>query len=198
MNQEESKIFISYSRQDKDFALKLAEDLRAAGVEIWIDQLDIAPGVRWDDAVEEALDSCKSFMVILSPVSVKSDDVKDEIACALDAGKQIIPVFYKECKIPLRIRRLNYVDFTSDYNSGKTKIIKAMKKDQPLQTEPQIVKEEKPKEVKKVVEIPAKKKTVPKFYTYVMTRRKTAASLPWITCSDPLPSILAKRLRASL
>lgn len=156
MNQEESKIFISYSRKDKDFALRLAEDLRAAGVEIWIDQLDIAPGVRWDDAVEEALDSCKSFMVILSPVSVKSDDVKDEIACALDAGKQIIPVFYQECKIPLRIRRLNYVDFTSDYDSGKTKIIEAMKKDQPLQTESQIVKEEKPKEVKKPVKTPKK------------------------------------------
>ncbi len=161
MKEEESKIFISYSRKDKDFALRLAEDLRAAGVEIWIDQLDIPPGVRWDDAVEDALDLCKYFMVILSPVSVESKDVKDEIAYALDAGKKIIPVFYKECKIPLRIRRLNYIDFTSDYNSGKTKIIEAMKKDQTLQTEPQIVKEEKPKEVKKVVKTPPKK-AVPK------------------------------------
>ena len=52
MNEGRSKIFISYSRKDKDFTLRLAKDLRAADVEIWIDQLDISPGVRWDDAVE--------------------------------------------------------------------------------------------------------------------------------------------------
>ena len=159
MNGEQSKIFISYSRQDKDFALKLAGDLRAAGVEIWIDQLDIPAGVCWDDAVEEALDSCKSFMVILSPASVKSEDVKDEIAYALNAGKQVIPAFYKKCKIPLRISRLNYIDLTSDYNSGKTEIIETIKKDQPLQTGAQIVKKEKPEKVKKVVKTTAKKES---------------------------------------
>lgn len=30
--------FISYSREDSEFALKLAQDLRAAGAHIWMDQ----------------------------------------------------------------------------------------------------------------------------------------------------------------
>lgn len=50
------KIFISYSRADAEFALKLAKDLRSAGADIWIDQLDIVSGERWDEAVEEALE----------------------------------------------------------------------------------------------------------------------------------------------
>lgn len=134
------KVFISYSREDKVFALRLAEDLRAADVEIWIDQLDIPPGVVWDDSVEKALDLCQFLMVILSPKSIESENVKDEIAYALDAKKQIIPVLYKECKIPLRIRRLNYIDFTSDYNSGKTKLIEVLMKDEPSQTTPEFIK----------------------------------------------------------
>ena len=48
-------IFVSYSRHDADFALRLGRDLRAAGVNLWIDQLDIPPGGRWDREVERAL-----------------------------------------------------------------------------------------------------------------------------------------------
>ena len=36
--------FFSYSRDDSEFALRLAEDLKAAGAAVWIDQLDIEPG----------------------------------------------------------------------------------------------------------------------------------------------------------
>jgi len=47
--------FFSYSREDSEFALRLAEDLKAAGAVVWIDQLDISPSEEWDIAVEEAL-----------------------------------------------------------------------------------------------------------------------------------------------
>ena len=35
------KVFFSYARTETDFALKLAKDLRDAGANVWIDQLDI-------------------------------------------------------------------------------------------------------------------------------------------------------------
>jgi hypothetical protein len=50
-----SKIFFSYSRVDSGFALQLAKDIRASGIDIWIDQLDIQAGNHWDAAVEKAL-----------------------------------------------------------------------------------------------------------------------------------------------
>jgi hypothetical protein len=42
------RYFLSYARADGPFALRLAGDLRAAGVELWLDQLDILPSQRWD------------------------------------------------------------------------------------------------------------------------------------------------------
>src|SRR5689334_4248397 len=104
--------FISYSRQDKEFALEFAREMRAAGLSVWLDQLDIPTGARWDDEVESALGQCTIFLIILTPASVASENVKDEIGYAIDHGKRIMPVLLKDCAIPLRIRRFQYVDFT--------------------------------------------------------------------------------------
>ncbi len=62
--------------------LKLAKDLRTAVVKLWIDRLDIRPGAYWDQAVESALESCSQLLVILSPASVESKNVMDEVAFA--------------------------------------------------------------------------------------------------------------------
>ncbi len=106
--------FISYSRVNSDFAVRLANDLRSDGFDIWLDQLDIPTGSRWDDELEKALDRCSTFLIVLSPESIKSQNVKDEIGYAIDAGKHILPVLIENCKIPLRLRRFQFVDFTDD------------------------------------------------------------------------------------
>jgi len=64
---EVQSAFVSCSRDDSEFALRLARDLKAAGARVWLDQLDIEPGHPWDNAIEEALkgqascDAAKSF-----------------------------------------------------------------------------------------------------------------------------------------
>lgn len=107
-----SRTFISYSRVDQDFALNLAKELKEADFPIWFDQFDIPLGKRWDDEVEEGLRKSEIFLVILTPASVSSDNVKDEIGLAISLGKLILPVLLEECDVPLRLNRLNYVDFT--------------------------------------------------------------------------------------
>jgi hypothetical protein len=81
--------FFSYSREDSKFALQLAQDLKAAGANVWIDQLDIDPGQEWDSAVEAAVTQAPRMLLILSPSSVKSRNVRNEIAFALDENKTI-------------------------------------------------------------------------------------------------------------
>ena len=111
--------FISYSRINKEFAVKLAKELKAAGFPVWLDQLDIPAGARWDDEIEKALRECGIFMTILTPASIASENAKDEIGYAIDHGKRIFPVLLQECEIPLRLRRFQYVDFTSmNYDQG--------------------------------------------------------------------------------
>jgi hypothetical protein len=123
--QMEGKIFFSYSRFDASFALKLAKDLRAANLSVWIDQMDIPPGAQWDLTVEEALRACVAVLVILSPKAVGSRSVMDEVSFALDGNRKILPVVYKTCEIPFRLRRLQQVDFTSDYSTGLLALTKA-------------------------------------------------------------------------
>jgi len=106
---ENPKTFISYAREDSEFALKLAGALRSAGVAVWIDQVDIRSG-RWDVAVQAALEACPRVLVVLTPVSIKKNNVLDEVRYALDEGKEVIPVLYQECKVPFWMHRLHRVD----------------------------------------------------------------------------------------
>lgn len=117
--EKQRRTFISYSRSNKDFALELALELRNSGFDIWLDVLDIPAGSRWDNEVEQALAECEIFMVILTPASSTSDNVKDEIGYAIDAGKRILPILLENAKVPLRLIRFQYVDFTKkSYEEG--------------------------------------------------------------------------------
>lgn len=55
------------------------------------------------------------MLVILSPSSVNSRAVMDEVSFALEANKRLIPVVYRECKVPFRLSRIQQVDFRNDY-----------------------------------------------------------------------------------
>ncbi|HSL46192.1 MAG TPA: SUMF1/EgtB/PvdO family nonheme iron enzyme [Anaerolineales bacterium] len=104
--------FISYSRVNSAFVVRLAKDLKTAGFDVWLDQLDIPKGARWDDEIEAAVERSSTFMIVLAPESIESQNVKDELSYAIDAGKHLLPVVIRPCKIPLRLRRFQYVDFT--------------------------------------------------------------------------------------
>lgn len=110
--------FFSYCHDDFEFALRLAKDLKAAGASVWLDRLDISPGERWDRTVEDALTSCPRMLLILSPASINSTNVMDEVSFVLEEQKTVIPVLYRDCKVPFRLRRVQYVDFRNDYDQG--------------------------------------------------------------------------------
>jgi TIR domain len=124
---ESGNLFFSYARADSEFVLKLAEDLRSNGTNLWLDQLDIPGGARWDDAIEAALHDCPCLLVVLSPASVTSDNVKDEISFGLENHKTIVPILYKECVIPFRLKRLQYIDFRVDYNNGFKRLVQTLR-----------------------------------------------------------------------
>ena len=120
------KVFFSYARADSDFALKLSKDMRSAGAELWIDQLDIQPGERWDEAVENALKGCPCLLIVLSPAAVASDNVLDEVAHAIDNDKKILPVLYQDCDIPFRLKRFQHVNFTDNYERAFHKLLESL------------------------------------------------------------------------
>ena len=110
--------FLSYSRADQDFALRFAGDLKRAGVEVWVDQLNIRPSEHWDRAIERAVQACSGLIVVLSPRSVQSENVADEISFALNSGKKVLPVLIEPCAVPLRVTRMHMVDATAGYDQA--------------------------------------------------------------------------------
>ena len=91
---------------------------------MWIDQLDIEPGQEWDNAIEDAVTQCPRMLLILTAASVKSKKVRNEIAFALDEEKTIIPVLYEDCMVPLQLRRIQHIDFRTDYARGLKALVK--------------------------------------------------------------------------
>jgi CheY-like chemotaxis protein len=123
-------VFISHSVKDKDLAARLANDLRAAGVEVWFDSDEINVG---DSILEKIEQGAKSdFMVIiLSPDAVVSWMVKQELMMFLNEEKRrgyslILPVLYKDCDIPPLLEGRRYADFRGDYESGLAELLRSL------------------------------------------------------------------------
>lgn len=110
--------FVSYSRSDEHFALRFANDLRSAEIATWVDQLDIRPSEHWDRAIERAIAACRCVVVLLSPRSVASENVADEISLSIDMHKPLFPVMIEPCKLPLRLTRMHLIDATASYASA--------------------------------------------------------------------------------
>lgn len=108
-----SHVFVSYSRQDSDFVIKLVRDIQKSRIDVWLDQLRIPTGEPWDQAVEDALYDASHFLLVMSSSSVESPNVRDELAVALDEDMTIIPIMIEPCRPPLRVRRRQYIKFHS-------------------------------------------------------------------------------------
>lgn len=89
------EIFISYSRRDQEFVTRLASDLNAQVAGVWFDQSSIQLGEKWHDEIMEGIRDCKAFILVLSPDSVESRYVREEVNKALELGKTIFPVIYR-------------------------------------------------------------------------------------------------------
>jgi len=125
---ESGSYFLSYSRSDQGFALRLAADIRARGIRLWIDQLDIRPSEHWDRAIEQAVRDSRGIVVVLSPRSVASDNVADEVSFAIDSGKSVLPVMIERCKLPLRITRMQVIDATGTYEDALERCVAELRR----------------------------------------------------------------------
>jgi HEAT repeat protein len=108
-------IFLSYSSKEIDFALKLATDLKNAGINLWMDRLDIKPGEDWRKSLQAGIDLSSAVLVILSESSLQSQYCQREIARADRLGNPIVPILLTPLSAadwPLEIERQQYVDFT--------------------------------------------------------------------------------------
>lgn len=110
-----SNIFISYKREDKPRAKKIARALQNLGYSVWWDR-KIPPGKSFDRVIQEALDQASCVVVLWSEASIRSDWVKEEA----EKGKQrgiLVPALIDDVSIPLgfgRLQTASLVDWDGD------------------------------------------------------------------------------------
>jgi len=59
-------VFLSYASQDAEVARRIADALRAAGVEVWFDQDTLVGGDAWDQKIRGQVSACALFVPVIS------------------------------------------------------------------------------------------------------------------------------------
>jgi hypothetical protein len=59
-------VFISYASQDAAAAQRIAEALRAAGIDVWFDQSELRGGDAWDASIRRQIKNCALFIPLIS------------------------------------------------------------------------------------------------------------------------------------
>jgi formylglycine-generating enzyme required for sulfatase activity len=148
-------VFICYAREDQDFVLKLAANLKERGARVWLDQWDIPPGDDWDLTIDNALYDCAQFLIVLSPAAVASGEVRGELRTALNQNKPIVPLLYQTCRIPRRLQLIQHVDFTScgpDDGAALRQVLRALGVSGPSRPTPKVRSREKAAPVRQPIE----------------------------------------------
>lgn len=109
------KVFLSYVQSDREVAKELAGLLEKAGHDVWFADDALFPGENWASQIGKALKESEAMVVLLSPLAMKSDWVRQEIEFALGASQfqgRLIPVMVKStADIPWILKKLPIVRF---------------------------------------------------------------------------------------
>jgi hypothetical protein len=104
------KLFMSYSRDDKQYVHELATALREETQhDVWIDRRLVGAD-RWWDAILDEIAACECFIVILTPRYATSIFCAAELNYALALNKPILPLLMKPTELPAPLKGIQYID----------------------------------------------------------------------------------------
>lgn len=137
-------IFISYSHEDTEFARRLYEYLKVAGVNCWLDTLDMRMGDPIRSVLFKRIREYDKFLVILSESALRSKWVEEEVSIAFNMEfetgdrRRVLParlddaVMKAQGEIATRIRERSIADFSqleteADYRRAFDKLLRDLK-----------------------------------------------------------------------
>lgn len=104
------QVFLSYASADEAFAKALSSHLRKKDISVWSAGEDLLPGDNFGRRIGDALEESNAMVVLVSPDSMRSENVRREIEYALGDPKYEGRLFSVEVKrttnIPWILRRL--------------------------------------------------------------------------------------------
>ncbi len=138
-----ASVYLSYSHRDKDFARRLASDLKKAGIRVWIDESALKIGDNFAEKMREGIKEVDYLAVLISPNSLSSRWVSQEIQLALtqesDSNKlKVLPLMIGDCELPAELEGRLYGDFRQPllYEESLHKLLDAIGAKPPGTTRP--------------------------------------------------------------
>ncbi|MEQ9553749.1 MAG: TIR domain-containing protein [Coleofasciculus sp. G3-WIS-01] len=111
--------FISYSRRNKEFVLKLREAFKTANREVWVDWEGIPLTADWRKEIYQGIDESNNIVFVITPDSVASKECGVEVKCALKHHKRILPILHLDVDLEAmypEMRELPWIDFREGTN----------------------------------------------------------------------------------
>lgn len=129
-----ASIFISYSRVDREFALRLRDALEADSRDVFLDVDDIPPTAAFMEEIRRAIESSDAFAFLISPDSVQSKVCNEEIDIAAALRKRLVPVVVREVpapQVPVELREINWLWFldSDPFNSFFERLLEVIDTD---------------------------------------------------------------------
>jgi hypothetical protein len=85
-------VFISYAREDYEFAERIYHELRRRGFSPWLDKKSLLPGEDWQSTIRNAIKSSSYILILISKSSVnKRGQFQVEIKQALSVYDEVPP-----------------------------------------------------------------------------------------------------------
>jgi formylglycine-generating enzyme required for sulfatase activity len=126
-----TSIFISHSSQDADDALRLAEDLKRTGLEVWLDEWEIAVGDRITQKIQRGISGADYLAVWITETSLQSRWVETEWQTKYESETSsgrvtVLPLLAENCTLPDFLAGKRYADFRHDYAKGLADLLKVV------------------------------------------------------------------------
>jgi hypothetical protein len=86
------QIFISYVEEDSADAQQIAQGLESSGYTTWYYERDSLPGPSYLSQVGKAIDSAAALLILITPRSLRSNQMTKELIRGYEADKLLVPV----------------------------------------------------------------------------------------------------------
>ncbi|MBE2269040.1 MAG: toll/interleukin-1 receptor domain-containing protein [Anaerolinea sp.] len=128
MTQAAPYIFISHSSTDREFALKLADGINAAGFRPWVDVEAIPDGSSWAREIEKAVTDCGALIVVMSKPARESEWVERETLLALELHKPVLIARLDDTPLPISLINRQFTDFRKRFDPALKRLVAALGK----------------------------------------------------------------------
>lgn len=123
-------IFVSYSQIDGEAVGHIVARLEKDGFNVWIDREEIKAGELWHESIVQAVENAYAFVLMLSPGSAISANVRKEVDLAEGANKELVPVLLAPVELRANLRYqlagLQWIEYYRDPEAKYRELVKAL------------------------------------------------------------------------